>query len=238
VTKADGTAVRSFASVWQRGLNQKYKDGTPVENVAAEGVVAEDSEESGQAAVNYGSEPMWHRFGLAPNAPFGHAGAGGPGEGAGPGYGDVPNAHEAYSNVLAAGTDPVTPVFTARPGQELRFHLLEPAGVGRAGVFALHGHVWQRAPYVCPGSSRLGLANNCNPTGFYPTLPGFEVGSRAIGTSATSMYLGGQESVLPGAHFDIVTPAGGTNGVPGDYLFRDQAAFGNTSGLWGIVRVQ
>jgi hypothetical protein len=156
----------------------------------------------------------------------------------GPGYGDVPNAHEAYSNGLTAGTDPVTPVFTAKAGQELRLHLLEPAGVGRGGVFALHGHVWQRAPYVCPGSSRLGLAGSCNATGFYPTLPGFEVGSRALGTSPTSMYLGGQESVLPGAHFEIVVPAGGANAVPGDYLFRDQAAFGNTSGLWGIVRVQ
>jgi hypothetical protein len=26
--------------------------------------------------------------------------------------------------------------------------------------------------------------------------------------------------------------------VRGDYLFRDQAAFGNTQGLWGILRVQ
>jgi hypothetical protein len=238
VTKADGTVVRDFAAVYQRGVNQKYKDGTPVSDVAAEGVVSEDSEESGAGAINYGSEPMWLRFGLAPNAPFGHAANADAGAGPGPGYGDVPNAHEAYSNAITSGTDPVTPVFTASAGQELRLHVLEPAGAARGGVFTLHGHVWQRTPYVCPGSAYLGLAGNCNPTSFYPTLAGFEVGSRAIGHSPTSMYLGGQESILPGAHFDIVAPAGGANGVPGDYLFRDQAAFGNTLGLWGIVRVR
>jgi hypothetical protein len=31
--------------------------------------------------------------------------------------------------------------------------------------------------------------------------------------------------------------AGGANQVPGDYLFRDQASFGNLQGLGGILRV-
>ncbi len=238
VTKANGQVVRDFASVWQRGVNLKYKDGTPIEEVASEGIVTEDSEDSGHMAINYGAEPMWLRFGLSPNAPFNHAGAGGHG-GPGPGYGDVPNAHEAFSSVLTGGTDPVTPVFTADAGQELRLHVLEPAGVGRGATFAFHGHVWQRSPYVCPGSSYLGLAGNCKPTSYFPTIsPNLEVGSRAIGNSPISMYLGGQESILPAAHFDIVAPAGGVNGVPGDYLFRDQAGFGITGGLWGIVRVK
>jgi hypothetical protein len=26
--------------------------------------------------------------------------------------------------------------------------------------------------------------------------------------------------------------------VTGDYLFRDNAGFGNTAGVWGILRVQ
>ena len=52
------------------------------------------------------------------------------------------------------------------------------------------------------------------------------------------MYLGGQESVTPSAHYDLVMPsAGGAFAVTGDYLYRDQAAFGNLSGLWGILRV-
>jgi len=53
------------------------------------------------------------------------------------------------------------------------------------------------------------------------------------------MYLGGQDSILPGSHFDIFLPkAGGINEKIGDYLYKDQAGFGNLGGLWGIVRVE
>ncbi|MNJ79246.1 hypothetical protein D3C77_771960 [compost metagenome] len=53
-----------------------------------------------------------------------------------------------------------------------------------------------------------------------------------------AMYIGAQESVLPAAHFSFMLPsAGGANAVMGDYLFRDYAAYGNLSGLWGILRV-
>jgi hypothetical protein len=52
------------------------------------------------------------------------------------------------------------------------------------------------------------------------------------------MALGGQESMTPLAHFDMVlTRAGGQNGVKGDYLWREHGGFGITNGLWGIVRV-
>ncbi|HEX7624307.1 MAG TPA: hypothetical protein VF400_12100, partial [Anaeromyxobacteraceae bacterium] len=183
----------------------------------------------------------WYRFGLAPNVPF-NAGHGG---GAGPDMASVLDANEAYSNGLASsgGEDPSTAVFTATVGQPFRLHTLIPAGHARASVFNLHGHVWQRAPYMCPGSSYLGLPGNCKPTGFYPTLSGaggsFEVGSRALGVNPLSMYLGGQDSLLPAGHFDFVLPsAGGVNMVKGDYLFKDQASFGNTHGLWGILRAQ
>ena len=88
------------------------------------------------------------------------------------------------------------------------------------------------------------LEGKCNWTNFGD--PNFEIGSRAIGVNPIGMYLGLQESVLPAAHFDIVLPgaglgptggAGGVNQVKGDYLFRDQASFGNSQGLWGILRV-
>jgi hypothetical protein len=36
----------------------------------------------------------------------------------------------------------------------------------------------------------------------------------------------------------VLDSAGGENAVTGDYLFRDQASFGNTDGIWGIMRVQ
>ncbi|MCM2357041.1 MAG: copper oxidase [Geobacteraceae bacterium] len=216
--------IRDFAAVLQKGLNHRYVDGTAVENIAAEGAIAEDSEDAGQMAINYGSEPLWFRFGLAPNVPFGG------GHGGGPNLADVPNAHEAYSNNLAGvNGDPATPVFTATAGNPARMYVLMPTGVARSSVFNLHGHLWQRDPYVCPGSADLGLAGKCSST---------EVASRALGSNPLAMYLGGQESVLPASHFDIVLPkAGGANSVTGDYLFRDQAGFGNLGGLWGIMRV-
>ena len=53
-------------------------------------------------------------------------------------------------------------------------------------------------------------------------------------------YMGAQDGVQPAQHYDIVpvNGAGGVNKVTGDYLFHDQGSFGNTSGLWGILRVE
>lgn len=86
--------------------------------------------------------------------------------------------------------------------------VLLPTGVGRGSVFDLHGHPWQRDPYVCPGSAKDGLTGKCTST---------EVASRAIGLNPVGFYLGGQESILPNDHFDIVPlrGAGGVDAVPG-----------------------
>jgi hypothetical protein len=117
-------------------------------------------------------------------------------------------------------------------------HLLEPTGSNRASSFTLHGHVWQQAPYVCPGSAKDGLTGKCKATGFFPTLAG-EVGSRAIGTSPLGGYTGAQDLIQPGSHFTLFLPsAGGGNGVRGDYLLMDRAGFGATNGLWSLLRVQ
>ncbi|BDG04033.1 cupredoxin domain-containing protein [Anaeromyxobacter oryzae] len=223
-------AIRDLTAVVQKGLALRWKDGTPVEQIAAEGVVAEDAEDSGEMGINYGTEPMWFRFGLPPHAPFGGL--------AQLSYANVANAHEAYSSALTGG-DPATPVFIAPAGVETRLHLLMPAGPNRASTFTLHGHVWQRAPYVCPGSAKDGLPGRCRPTGFIPTAPGLEVASRAIGTSPLGMYLGAQDLVAAGSHFDLLLPsAGGANARPGDYLLMDRSGFGNAAGLWSIVRVK
>jgi hypothetical protein len=94
----------------------------------------------------------------------------------------------------------------------------------------IHGHVWQRQPYVCEGSARNTLTGACTMT---------ELGSRNIGTSPYEFYEGANESVTPASHWTFRLPsAGGGNAVAGDFLFRDNGAFGNTSGLWGILRVQ
>jgi hypothetical protein len=64
------------------------------------------------------------------------------------------------------------------------------------------------------------------------------VGSVRFGYNPMSMYIGAHESILPAAHFSFMHPsAGGSNAIPGDYLFRDYAAYGNTAGLWGLLRV-
>jgi hypothetical protein len=113
---ATGQAVyRDFAMVWQRALNLRWANGRPVEGIASEGMgVPNDPKDNAGMAINYKTEPLWYRFGLAPDAPFGRAD--------GSGYGDVPNAHMAYSNALVGG-DPQTPVFYVKPGQPFRLDL-------------------------------------------------------------------------------------------------------------------
>jgi hypothetical protein len=222
VNRGDTTTFRDFATVIAKGQNHRYGDGTAVENISAEGgTLPEDSEDSGQMSINYGSEPLWFRFGLMPNVPFGNVAGG---------LGGVANASQAYSNSLATGGvaigEPSTPVFEAKPGEEFRIRLLNPSGVGRGSIMTLHGHVWQRSPYGC-GVTGTGVGM-CS-TG---------VGSRDIGQSPISFYLGAQDQVIPYSHFDVVLPsAGGTGKVPGDYLFRDVGSFGNLGGLWNLVRV-
>ncbi|MDH3797588.1 MAG: hypothetical protein OES70_03090, partial [Desulfobacterales bacterium] len=64
------------------------------------------------------------------------------------------------------------------------------------------------------------------------------VPSQTIGDNWLGMWLNGQESVTPAQHFDVrLEEAGGKSHVAGDYLYRDQASFGNTDGIWGLMRV-
>ena len=218
VTRPDGSTLRDIVVVHQKGLNHRFGDGSVVPNIASEGIgIPEDSHDAGQMAINYGTEPMWYRFGMPADAPFGKAGLGG-----------VQNSHQAFSNTCCAnggtattagnvGGDPVTPVFTATAGEDLYMRLLMPTGSGRGTTFTLHGHVWQRDPYLAGA-----------------------VPSQTIGDNPLGMALGQQESVTPMAHFDIVPlhGAGGAGAIPGDYLYRDSGSFGTTSGLWGILRVE
>ena len=216
------TTFRDFSLVLTKGLTQYYRDGTPVEHMNGEGAgLPEDSQEASGMALDYGVEPMWFRFGLLPQAPFGNVAGG---------YGSVANAFAAYSNSITGNQDPATPVFQATAGQPFRTHITNPYGTTRGSTFTLHGHVWQRDPYVCPGESRNTLTGACNMNG---------VASRALGNNPMGFAQGGQESWTPGGHFDIVVnAAGGGNAVKGDYLMRDHGAFGNASGVWGLLRVQ
>jgi manganese oxidase len=235
-TTATAGSFRDLSLVLAKAGSHHYKDGFPVEHINGEGVgVPEDSADDGNLVLNYGTEPMWFRFGILPQAPFGPA--------TNPlSYGGIANSHQAYSNTLlnAAVTcnattkicagDPETPVMFATPGKPARLHLTSPHGTKRGSTFALHGHVWQRDPYVCPADARNSLTGACLMT---------SVGSRALGNNPVGMAMGGQESWSGYNHYDIVLPsAGGGNAIVGDYLARDVGSFGNASGVWSILRVK
>jgi manganese oxidase len=209
VTSPSGT-FREFVVMTQGSVNLRDRNGKAICPTAGAGAEAgvtgcqgsDDAEESGNQAVNYRSEPMWFRLGYDPGAPLE----------------DTRNVDttNAVSNTQVGG-DPATPVFTAKAGTPVRFRIGESAGHFRNGVFQVHGHVWQREPYVA-GS----------------------VASQSIGNNPQSEYRGVQEGLGTGNHFDIVLQngAGGAFKVPGDYLFRDQASFELDNGRWGLFRVQ
>jgi hypothetical protein len=209
VRKADGTTFRDFVMIFQDDLNLRLGqnaacytlgpcapgDGNPVPTVAG----VEDSEDSGTKALNYRTEPLWYRMGIPPFA----------------------DAHEiasfnfknALSNILVGG-DPQTPVFTAAAGMPVRIRVLEPGGHPRNHVVSVHGHTWERNPYI--------------------------KGSTQIGNNPLSEWRGAQEGHGPSDHWDIVLQngAGGKFKVKGDYLIRDMLPGGFYGGLWGILRVQ
>jgi len=230
----DSVAFRDFTVVAQKGASMYYADSFPLENILGEGTfgVAEDSQDMGHMAINYGTEPLWFRFGVNPTNASGNAGAAG--------HLGAVTAGDAYSNALAEGVDPETAVFTVARNTPFRQHVLMPFGPGRGSTFDLHGHVWQRDPYVCPGDEHLTLPGKCDMGNGLPGQPGTgSVGSQALGDNPIGFWLGGIESWFAGEHYEVVIPsAGGANGVTGDYLFRDHMGLGNSQGLWGIVRVE
>ena len=120
-------------------------------------------------------------------------------------------------------------------------HVAVPHSTSRGSTLGIHGHVWQRDPYICPGEAQDGLAGRCNRPAdgkLVDASNNWVVGSKALGHNPTGINQGGQESLTPYSHFDFFLPyAGGRAGHTGDYLFRDKGSFGTASGLWGILRV-
>ncbi len=275
VTYPTATSVRKFRDlvmIHQKGLNLRYKDGKPVANLAAEKENAgedplqtapEDAHDSGHMAINYGAEPLWFRFGLPPDAPFGKSG-----------FGGADSTWQAFSNDCcdnggvivtehklkdgmfrtrdSLGTvtsadqpvrEPYVPIMKAYAGQEMRLRALLPTGVGRASTMQLHGHAWQRDPYLAEFVDPEGYPRGGNRHGIYTDKnliqKGWGMPSKCIGGNALAMHLGGQESVAPMSHFDFVFPsAGGLHEITGDFLWRDLGGFGITNGLWALVRVE
>jgi hypothetical protein len=212
----------------QSGNNHRLDDGSAVPNIASEGRgIPEDSHDAGQKGVNYGSEPAWFRFGLAPDASFGR-GAGG--------LGSPTDAWMMYSNAKGAGEDPATPVYDVVAGAETRMRLLNPTGVGRGSTFTVHGHIWQRDPYVCPGVTTDGLLGKCSNVALDAMGTDLGDSSPRIGDNPIGMAMGGQESWQPYQHFEVrLEHAGGAaNAGASPSLNGD----GNTDGIWGLLRVE
>jgi hypothetical protein len=117
--------------VFQDDVNQRYADGAPVENLEVGG----DPEGSGQKAVNYRTEPIWFRIGLAPDWPAEDTR-------------QFTLFDQVLSNDWIGGQDPETPVFVANAGKAVRFRVVHPGGHTQSHVFDLHGHIWEELPYV------------------------------------------------------------------------------------------
>jgi hypothetical protein len=223
------TAFREHVVMLQDNLQLRYGSQCAptaanlqcaVPDIMSEGEgVGEDAEDSGKKAINYGAEPMWFRLGIAPNTPATVVR-------------DNPNIHRLYANELV-GQLPQTAVFTARPGEPVRMRLLQPGGHARGHVLNVHGHAWQRAPYL-NNSDRL----NFGPPPADPTVLNLEPNGISPGHNNASFWVGSQEGMSAQNHFDLLLPrAGGRFGVTGDYLFHDLAGLGNYQGLWGILQV-
>jgi hypothetical protein len=123
------------------------------------------------------------------------------------------------SNQLISGTinaspngDPVTPIFTAQPGDAVRFRMTHPYGLGTSQVFTIHGHVWQRNPYTNK--------------------------SRDIGDNSLSQWLGSRDNHGSTDHFDLtIDKAGGEALLSGDHLYSVFLPGQANLGPWGIFRV-
>jgi hypothetical protein len=177
-----GGEYREALLIGHKIANIRWADGTAIANIHQGELGREGAEDSGHAGFNYGMEPSWFRFQLPPDAPFGNAGAANS-------FGSIQNVHAFYANGLVADNtvhpntipfnagvseqgDPVTPVFwnmvdPGNPVFDTRMYVLNGASADRDGTFILHGHVWQRDPYVCPGQNDdLGLlmAGRCPST--------------------------------------------------------------------------
>jgi hypothetical protein len=126
---------------------------------------------------------------------------------------------QAASNSQVGGQDPQTPIFTAAAGRPVRFRMLHPAsGAGNndGNVITIDGHVWQEEPFV----------NN----------------SRQLGNNPLSQWQGTRGQHGARHKFEVLLDsAGGTNKVPGDYIYRSLVLViggGDPSqGFWGIFRV-
>jgi len=144
---------------------------------------------SNASAVNYRTEPFGFRYSGISTTDF-----------------------SCMTSDQLVNADPQTPIFTADAGSKVRFRLFHTFGTGTSQVFSLHGHNWQRNPYL----------NN----------------STLLGDQKLSQWLGSRDNYGSTDHADILlSKAGGEGGRPGDYLYTAFVPVQGSQGPWGIFRV-
>jgi hypothetical protein len=131
-SEVPGGVFRELAIQFQNDVNLRTGagDGVAVENLAE----AEDSEDSGQKAFNYRTEPMWNRLGIDPETGLAQT-----------------NARTDLGGVLhnnQTGRDPVTPILEVSPGTETRLRVTQSGGHARNHALIVHGHSWQELPFT------------------------------------------------------------------------------------------
>jgi manganese oxidase len=145
--------------------------------------IEDDPEDQGEFGIGYRNEPFVHR------------------------YLDNKDMSLIFSSHVHG--DPDTPLFEAYSGDPVRFRVSQPQGDPRSTGFALHGHLWRRAPED-PQSQLAAFQGQFNPAVAY------------------NIHL------EPG----VAGGAGGPKGFPGDYLYRSGTLFRHlVGGQWGIFRV-
>ncbi|WP_433271302.1 hypothetical protein ACQPZF_12025 [Actinosynnema sp. CS-041913] len=162
-------------------------DGQPVPDnfdlVTTPGREADDPEDQGEFSVNYRNEPWSHRFARDRNIT------------------------DIFSSAVHG--DPSTPLFQAYAGDKTVFRVAQAVGDPRSTSFALHGHLWRRAP-LDPQSQLAANQGQFNPGVVY-------------------------DIVLDPA---VTGGAGGRRAVAGDYLYRSNTLARHlTGGQWGLFRV-
>ncbi|MDI3467284.1 MAG: hypothetical protein OJF50_006105 [Nitrospira sp.] len=196
---------RELVLLYQDDLSLQ-QHGQPIPNLRN----GDDSEDSGQKAFNYRTEPLWARLGAS--------------------AADEPDTMSEFdwSNVLSSTVshfrcqadwasgkfcDPATPLFTAKAGDHIRFRVVHPGGHPRQHGFTIFGHDWSPSPWI-DDSRRMGWNRDA------------------------PVRLGSTSGIGPNRAVNIMTTAGGDCKVPGDYLYRTQEGFMFGGGLWGILRVE
>ena len=237
VQPADGEPFREGVLLFQDDLELYFRDQDGDYQALN---VANLANFSGQTtAVNYGAESPLLR--MAPPAAISLQPA--QSDGNPSAYGQLPVSdlvdQSCWFSSRQYGRDPSTTVLAAHAGTPYRLRLLHPNGNFTPQTFVLHGHGWQQEPYT-PLPGRANSGGFAGPG----TVP------QTIGPNPFSQWMGSQGSLGSMGHYDIVLApvgdgegdmrhngAGGSDRVPGDYLYRSWQSNGFTGGTWGLFRV-